>query len=196
MPRKEGPSIEERMQRAKELYELKQFLKQKNLKELYASRIYKFARISAIAFIWITQLILIDWLLPYNTSYDKVSTSNFNMVMRPNKELFLKSQNDKLFEIEFPQGSIRPTAGDTIVVYKSLLLHDVKKISVPIIKENFLVTTAITYRYMALLLIGATLALTFIFIRGIEVKAFAWIVGIFTSAAGVFFIQFIVRSFL
>lgn len=196
MPRKEGPPIEERMQRAKELYEFKQFLKQKNLNELYASRIYKLARKSSIAFIWIVQLILIDWLLPYNTAYDKVVTSNFNIVTGPNKELFVHGEKNKIYKVEFPQGSLRPSPGDSILVRHSLLLHDVKKITVPAVKDTYLVTTAITYRYLAVLLIGAALALTFVFIKNIEVKAFAWIVGIFSTSAGIFFIYYIVSSFL
>jgi hypothetical protein len=196
MPRKEGPPIEERMQRAKELFEFKQRQKQKNLQQLYATRIYKFARKSSIAFIWITQLILIDWALPYNTSYDKVVSSNFNSVIRPNKELFIKSANANLFQVEFPQGMMRPSSGDTILVYKSLLLHDLKKISVPAVKENYLITTAITYRYLPVLLIGAVLAVMFVFVKNIEVKTFAWIVSIYTTSAGLFFAYYIISSFL
>ncbi|MGZ3902831.1 MAG: hypothetical protein ACXVC6_04000 [Bacteroidia bacterium] len=196
MPRKEGPPIEERMQRAKELYEFKQFIKQKKLEELYASRTYKFARISSLVFICILQLVLIDWLLPYTTSSDKVVTSNFNIVTGPNKELFIHGENNKVYKVEMAQGSLRPSSGDSIFVKKSLLLHDVKKITVPAVKETYLVTSAITYRYLALLLIGAALTLTFVFIKNIEVKAFAWIVGIYAAAADLFFIYYIVSSFL
>lgn len=196
MPRKEGPPIEERMQRAKELYEFKQFLRQKKLKELYASPVYKFARKSSIAFIWITQLILIDWLLPYNTSFDEVTGSNFNIVGGPNKELYIHGINQTIYKVEFPQGSLRPSPGDSIFVKKSLLLHDVKKITLSDRAETFLVTSAITYRYLAVLLIGSILTLTFVFIKNIEVKAFAWIVGIFATASGLFFLYYIVSSFL
>ncbi|MGZ3863604.1 MAG: hypothetical protein ACXVPN_09295 [Bacteroidia bacterium] len=196
MPRKEGPPIEERMQRAKELYEFKQFLKQKNLKELYASPVYKFARVSSIVFLCIAQLILIDWILPDKISFDKVTTSNFNSVIRPNKELFVKSESGFLYQVEFPQGTLRPSAGDSIVVYKSLLLHDIKKIGVPAVKETYLVTTALTYRFFALLLIGVILTLCFVFIKNIEVKAFGWIVGIYAASTSLFFAYCIISSFL
>ena len=51
MPRKEGPPLEERMQRAKELFEFKRQQKEKNLQALYASRVYKLARKTSITFL-------------------------------------------------------------------------------------------------------------------------------------------------
>ena len=196
MPRKEGPPIEERLQRAKELFEFKQKKKHDNLQQLYASRIYKFARKSSIAFIWITQLILIDWALPYKKEYDVLATSNFNKVTRPNQELFLNTAKGIHLEVEFPLEAKRPSAGDSITIYKSLLLRDTKKIAIPAVQENFLITTAITYRLLPLLLIGAVLACAFVFVKNIEVKIFAWIVSIYTCTTGSFFVYYIISSFL
>jgi hypothetical protein len=198
MPRKEGPSIEERMQRAKELFEFKEKRKQKNLQELYASGIYKLARKTSIVFLWISQLILIDWVLPYKEDSDKITgvTINTNTISLPNKEIFLKTKNGYNFKVELPSGIQKPSAGDTIIVYKSFLLHDFKKVNAVATKESFLITSAITYKFIAYLLIGFILAAMFVFVKNIEVEVFAWIVSIYTSFASLFFLFYIIAGFL
>lgn len=195
MPRKEGPSIEERMQRAQELFEKKEKIREQNLKDLYASKIYRYARKSSIVLIWVTQLILIDWILPYNTEKEKVVTYNFNQVIRPNRELFIKLANGQTVELEYPPSSGIPAAGDTVVLYKSMLFNDLKRLGAPTVKENYLVTTAVTYKYLSLLLIGTILAVLFVFVRNIEVKAFAWIVAIFCTFSSLFFLYFLISYF-
>jgi len=77
MPRKEGPPIEERMQRAKELAERKAEQQKADLEKLYASPLYRVARKSCIAFLWISQLMLFDWALPYLEEKDKISGGYF-----------------------------------------------------------------------------------------------------------------------
>jgi hypothetical protein len=198
MPRKEGPSIEERMQRAKELFEFKERRKQKNLEELYTSKIYKLARKTSIVFLWISQLILIDWILPYKEDSDKIAgvTVNTNAISLPNKEIFLKTKNGYNFKVELPKGIQKPSAGDSIIVCKSFLLHDFKKVIAVAAKESFLITSAITYKFIAYLLIGFILAVMFVFVKNIEVKVFAWIVSIYTASASLFFLFYIIAGFL
>lgn len=206
MPRKEGPPLEERMQRAKELFEFKQQQKQKNLQALYASRIYKLARKTSIAFLWISQFLLIDWALPYLQESDKITGGYFNANTMPTRgiggitdykltELFIKTEKGYKFTVDFPDNTKEPALGDSMVIYKSLLLHDYKKIAVPRVKESYLITTAVTYRFLPFLLIISALAAMFIFVKNIEVKSFAWLVFIFTTVGGVFAIYFIVAAF-
>ncbi len=206
MPRKEGPPLEERMQRAKELFEFKQRQKEKNLQALYASRIYKIARKTSIAFLWISQILLIDWALPYREEYDKISGGYFNSNTLPNKgiggisdykltELFIKTAKGYHFKVDFPDNTSEPSLGDSIVIYKSLLFHDFKKIAAPRVKESYLITTAVTYRFLPFLLIITGLAAMFIFVKNIEVKSFAWLVFIFTAVGSVFFIYYLIATF-
>jgi len=194
MPRKEGPPLEERMQRAKELFEFKQRQKEKNLQNLYASRIYKFARKTSIIFLWISQIILIDWALPYREEHDKVLgvITNSNTIAMPNKELFIKTEKGYNFKVELPGSTQRPGLGDSVVIYKSFLFHDFKKIAVPLAKANYLITTALTYRFLAFLLIGIILAVMFIFVKNIEVKFFAWLTFTYTTLGSIFFTYYLI----
>jgi hypothetical protein len=207
MPRKEGPPLEERMQRAAELFELKQQQKAKNLQKLYASRIYKFAKKSSIVFLWITQLILIDWVLPYREINDKISGGFFNLNTIPGKslegittdkltELSIKTEKGYDFTVDFPDATKEPAINDSIVIYKSLLLGDFKKMKVPRIKENFSITKALTYKFLPFLFIIGGLAVLFIFIKNIEVISFAWLVFVFTGVGDIFFIYYLITLFL
>jgi hypothetical protein len=146
--------------------------------------------------IWVTQLILIDWMLPYTIEKEKVVTYNFNQVIRPNRELFIKLGNGQTIELEYPPGSGIPAAGDTVVLYRSMLFKDLKRLGAPTVNENYLVTTAVTYKYLSLLLIGVILAVLFVFVRNIEVKAFAWIVAFFCTFSSLFFLYFLISYFL
>src|ERR1035437_2859960 len=128
MPRKEGPPLEERMQIAAALFELKQRQKEKYLQELYASRIYKIARKTSIAFLWVSQLLLIDWALPCREAYDKISGGYLNSNTIPDNgiggitdykltELFIKTAKGYKFEIDFPDNTREPGIGDSIIIY-------------------------------------------------------------------------------
>jgi hypothetical protein len=208
MPRKEGPPLEERMQRAKELFEQKQRQKQKNLQELYASRIYKLARKTSILFLWIAQFILIDWALPFQGESDKITGGYFNSASIPDKgglngftyyrltQLSIKTEKGRDFITDFPEEAAEPALGDSIIIYKSLLLHDFKKLEVPRIKESYLITSAITYHFLPALLMISALAAMFIFIKNIEIKSFAWLVFISTATGGIFLIVYLAASFL
>jgi len=206
MPRKEGPPLEERMQRAKELAEKKEIKKQSDLKNLYASKLYRFARKSCIAFLWVSQLMLIDWALPYLEEKDKISGGYFNSSTMPTKglggitdfklsELFIKTHKGYQFKVDFPDNTSEPSIGDSIIIYKSLLFHDFKKIRAPRIKENYFITTSVTYRFLPFFLLVSVLAILFIFVKNIEVKAFAWISLLCTLSFGIFLIVYMVMSF-
>jgi len=206
MPRKEGPPLEERIQRAKELFEFKRQQKEKNLQILYASRIYKLARKTSITFLWITQLLLIDWALPYMEEKDRISGGYFNSNTMPNKgiggitdykltELFIKTDKGYHFKVDFPDNTREPSIGDSVVIYKSLLFRDFKKLGVPRIKESYFITSSVTYRFFPFLLIISALAIMFIFVKNIEVKSFAWLAFIFTAIGSIFFICYLVVTF-
>ncbi len=207
MPRKENNlSMEERMQRAKELSEKKALLKEKNLKELYASTLYKIARKSCIAFLWIGQLLLIDWALPYLEEKDKISGGYFNANTITTQgiggitdyrlpELFIKTEKGYKFHVDFPDNTQEPSIGDSIILMKSLIFHDFKKIVAPRIKESYFVSSSVTFKYLPFLFIVSGLAVLFIFVKNIEVKAFAWISLLTTASVGIFFIICMVMSF-
>ncbi|HXB40043.1 MAG TPA: hypothetical protein VNZ49_05835 [Bacteroidia bacterium] len=205
MPRKEGPPIEERMQRAKELAELKERRHQSNLKELYASRLYRFARKSSIAFLWISQLILIDWALPYREEKDAITDGYFKTTsteqmretpatFRP-AEVFIRTNKNYTFFIDYPEDSKEIVLNDSLIIYKSFLLNDFKKVCVPRIGEHFFIYSAVTFKFLPAILICAALSLMFIFIKNIEVKAFAWMILLFTSVLGVFLIGYLVMTY-
>jgi hypothetical protein len=196
MPRKEGLSLEERLQRAKELFERKQQEKQQRLQQLYASRLYRWARRSSILYLWIAQFILIDWALPYRAETDKISGGFFDSSTSPEKivggisynrttEIYIRTAHGHRFTTEFSDGSREPMVHDSIIIYKSLLLGDFKKIRVPRIDENFSIVNAVTFKYLPIILIFSGLAAVFIFIPNIEVKAFAWIVFICTVGGSI-----------
>lgn len=206
MPRKEGPPLEERMQRAKELAELKAIKRQELLQQLYASRLYRYARKSCIAFLWVSQLMLIDWALPYLEERDKISGGYFNsntittqgvggITDYKLKELFIKTHGGYKFTLDFEGHETEPSIGDSIIIYKSFLFHDFKKLSVPRIKESYFIANAVTYRYLPFFFIVSALSIAFIFIRNIEVKAFAWISLICTAIFGIFLVVYMVMSF-
>ncbi len=205
MPRKEGPPIEARMQRAKELSELKERRFQAYLKELYASRLYRVTRTCSIAFLWISQLILIDWALPYREEKDVIADGYFKTVstqqvmetpatFRP-AEVFIRTNKNYTFFIDYPEESKRVALNDSIIIYKSFLINDFKKVCVPRTGESFFVYSSVTYKFLPVILICALLALLFIFIKNIEVKAFAWMILVFTSIFGTFLIGYLVMTY-
>src|SRR5688572_22603938 len=142
MPRKEGPPIEERMQRAKDLTERKALEKSTRLAQLYGSTLYKVARKSCIFFIWLSQLLLIDWLLPYTQEKDKIAGGYFNsntittqgiggISMYKLPELYIRTEKDYKFKLDFEGHELEPSIGDSIILYKSLLFQDFKKVFAP-----------------------------------------------------------------
>lgn len=206
MPRKERPPIEERMQRAQELGESKAQQRKEVLAKLYASPLFKIARKSSIAFLWISQLMLIDWALPYHEVKDKIAGGYFNSNTMPTRgvggitdfrltDLFIKTDKGYQFKVDFSDGSREPSIGDSITIYKSMIFHDFKKMTAPRVNESYYVSSSATYRYLPFMLIISGLAVLFIFVKNIEVKAFAWISLICTFVFGAFLVVYMVMSF-
>lgn len=205
MPRKEGPPLEERMQRARELAELKATQKRELLKQLYSSALYRWARKSSIAFLWLVQIILIDWALPYRHQKDKITEGYFDavggeqaqqaaQVYRPT-DVFVKTAQGRKFYINYPVESREIFVNDSIWVYKSFLLNDNKKILVLRLKEDFTITSSVTYDFLPLTGVFTGLALMFVFVKNIEVKAFAWITLICTAGYGLFLLGYLATIF-
>lgn len=206
MPRKEGPPIEERMQRARELAEFKQRQESALYKKLYASPLYRITRKCCIVFLWISQLLLIDWALPYIEEKDKIAGGYFNantmltqgiggITSYKLSEIFIKTGKGYKLTLDFPENTREPNIGDTIVLLKSFLFHDYKKVRVPRVEESYFVTSSVTYRYLPFMLIISAVAVMFIFVKNIEVKAFAWVALLLTSGFGIFLLIYMVMSF-
>lgn len=206
MPRKEGPSIEERMQRARELAELKEQEERALIKSLYSSSLYKYTRKSCIAFLWIAQLLIIDWALPYLEEKDKIAGGYFNSNTMMTQgiggitdyklnDLFIRTEKGYGFKVEFPDNTKEPSIGDSLVLLKSMIFHDYKKVFVPRINESYFVSTSATYRFLPFVFIISALAVLFIFVKNIEVKAFAWLSLLTTALFGLFLIGYMIASF-
>ena len=178
MPRKENLSIEERLERAQELYAKKQQEKRKEISHLYSTRIYKLAKKSCIVFLWISQLILIDWALPYLKVNDVIKDGyrvNFSKINKHTATEFyvtIHTKQYKKLELFLDRENIEPQLYDSVIVYKSLLLHEPKKVLDINRKETYLVSNSTTYLLLPLIIISSILSLLFLFIRNIEVKAF------------------------
>lgn len=201
MPRKETLSIEERLERAKEIFTRKQNAKHKEISQLHKTRIYILAKRSCIVFLWIAQLLFIDWLLPYlsekdiitdgyrvvNSAKSRQSVTDFYITINTNRykklELFIESE------------SIEPQTHDSVVVLKSLLLHDVKKINDTNRNETYLVSNSITYLMLPLIIIPAILSILFLFIRNIEVKSFYYFMFILNTFAVIVLLIYYVKQF-
>lgn len=207
MPRREEgrPSLEERMMRAATLAWIKRKRERQLFNKLYTSRLYRYARRSCVFFLWIAQLLMIDWLLPYIEERDNISGGYFNAnTMRTGNpggitdyrlsELFIRTQKGYRFTLDFTDSDKEPSVGDTVVLLKSFLLHDYKKVTAPRIKESYFVSSSVTYRYLPFLMIISGIALMFIFVRDIEVKAFAWIALILTAGFSIFAIGYMVMT--
>lgn len=206
MPRKEGPSIEERMQRARELAELKEQEEKDLIRGLYTSSLYRFTRKSCIAFLWIAQLLIIDWALPYLEEKDKIAGGYFNSNTMLTQgiggitdyklnDLFIRTEKGYGFKVEFPDYTREPSIGDSVVLLKSMIFHDYKKVLVPRIDESFYVSTSATYRFLPFVFIISALAVLFIFVKNIEVKAFAWLALLTTALFGLFLVGYMIASF-
>ncbi|MHB8258658.1 MAG: hypothetical protein ACYDCN_00570 [Bacteroidia bacterium] len=178
MPRKENIPVDERVQQAREQYTRKQEEKQQLLKELYASKIYKLARKSCIAFLWIAQLIAIDWLLPYTKTQD-IIIAGYQIKEKDTTNYFFKdaylnitTSQHKDFELTLNEGSPLPEINDSVLVCKSLLLREAKKITDINKKQSYIVSCSLTYLLLPVLIILSVLSILFLFIKNIESKVF------------------------
>ncbi len=190
MPRKENLSIEERLERAQELYAHKQHEKRKEISHLYSTKIYKLAKKSCIVFLWVSQLILIDWALPYLKVPDKIKDGyrvNYSKIDKHTATEFyvtIRTKQHKKLELFLDKESIEPQLNDSIIIYKSLLLHEAKKVRDINRDETYLVSNSTTYLLLPLIIISSILSLLFLFIKNIEVKAFYYFM-FFTNVAAV-----------
>ena len=178
MPRKENLSIEERLERAKEIFTRKQHEKHKEISHLYKTRIYKLAKKSCIFFLWMAQLILIDWSLPYLkvkdiiTSGYRVNYSKSDKHTATDFYVTIRTQKYSKLELFLASETIEPQVGDSVIILKSLLLHDAKKVNDINRRETYFVSSSITYLLLPLIIISSVLSLLFLFVRNIEVKSF------------------------
>lgn len=189
MPRKENIPLEERLQKARETFIRKQEEKSKLLSQFRSTKIYKLARKSCIAFVWIAQLILIDWLLPYTQTSDKIKDGYQVKEEKSGNLLFkegylnITTQQNKKLELLLDEESQIPEINDSIVVLKSLLLHEVKKVKDINKNETYLISSSLTYLMLPVIVIFFGLSLLFLFIKNIEIKAFYYFMFIANIAA-------------
>jgi hypothetical protein len=189
MPRKENIPLEERLQKARETFIRKQEEKSKLLSQFRSTKIYKLARKSCIAFVWIAQLILIDWLLPYTQTGDKIKDGYQVKEEKSGNLLFkegylnITTQQNKKLELLLDEESQIPEINDSIVVLKSLLLHEVKKVKDINKNETYLISSSLTYLMLPVIVIFFGLSLLFLFIKNIEIKAFYYFMFIANIAA-------------
>ena len=198
MPRKEKLPLEERLEQAKEFFTRKQEEKFKHIAELEVSKIYKLARRSSIAFLWIAQLVFIDWILPYKEVGDRikdgyqVKEANSNGYAFKEGYLTITTQKNKKLELLLNKESVIPDINDSIFVLKSMLLHEVKKIKDLNKNETYLISSSLTYVLLPLIILPALLSLLFLFIKNIEVKAFFYFVFIVNSVSVVVLLSYYV----
>ncbi|HTA63838.1 MAG TPA: hypothetical protein VK835_15350 [Bacteroidia bacterium] len=199
MPRKENLSIEERLERARELFTHKQHEKHKEISHLYKTKIYRLAKKSSIAFLWIAQLIFIDWSLPYLkvadviTSGYRVNYSKSDKHTATDFYVTIGTQKCPKLELFLASETIEPQVGDSIIILKSLLLHDAKKVNDLNRKETYLVSSSITYLLLPLIIISSVLSLLFLFVKNIEVKSFYYFMFITNIAAALVLIFYYLK---
>src|SRR5208283_4705066 len=91
-------------------------------------------------------------------------------------------QNKKL-ELMLEEETRIPEINDSIVVSKSLLLHESKKVKDINKGETFLVMSSLTYLMLPVIIIFAGLSLLFLFIKNIEIKVFYYFIFIANIAS-------------
>jgi len=201
MPRKEKEnlSVEERLERAKEIFTRKQQEKNKEILHLYKTKIYKLAKRSCIVFLWISQLILIDWILPYLKVADVITSGyrvNYSKSDKHTMTDFYVTIGTKKYpklELFLASETIEPQVNDSVIILKSLLLHDAKKVTDVYKNETYMVSSSITYLLLPLIIISSVLSLLFLFIKNIEVKSFYYFMFITNIAAIIILTYFYIR---
>ena len=176
MPRKENLSLEERLERARQLYAQKQHDKRKNIQKVQGTKIYKLARVSCIVFLWISQLLFIDWALPFLQAKDLITDGYRSYTPNTKRNIaelhvVIKTNQYKKIEILLEEKSIEPQIHDSIIVYKSFLLHEPKKIYDVQKQETYLISGSVTYLLLPLLILASAMCVLFLFVRDIDSKA-------------------------
>ena len=204
MPRKEDIPLEERLERAKYLHEQNQEKKRKKIAQLHSTEIYKLARKSCIAFLWITQLLIIDWILPYYSSSEKVVTSSILSNATDNRRtakietyVWLNTSSDKQLEVIVEPDILLPQGEDSIQVLKSYLLRDLKKVKDLNTQQEYIISNSLIYQILPVIIMFTALSLLFLFIENIEVKAFYYFMLIGNTAClisiGAYFIYLLIN---
>lgn len=189
MPRKENIPLEERLEQAREIFLRKQETKNIQLSKLTASKTYKLARTSCIAFLWIAQFILIDWSLPYTETGDKIKdgyqVKEINRSTHSFKEGSLNIITFQKYNLELvlEEKNLMPEINDSIVILKSYLLHEIKKIKDITKNQPYTVSNSLTYLLLPVIIIFSGLSLLFLFIKNIEIKAFYYFMFITNTIA-------------
>ncbi len=199
MHRKEELSIEERLERSRELFLRKQLQKEKEISKLYSTKIYKLAKKSCIIFLWLAQLILIDWILPYRQTPDKITGGCKLHDERYNRKHSAKEVNMPISTVDYKRVEIllfserlEPEVGDSVVVLKSLLLQETKKVNDVSNAQIYTVTTSLTYYMLPILIMCSLLSVLFLFIKNIEVKAFFYFIFFINVGAVIALISYFV----
>jgi hypothetical protein len=199
MPRREKFSIEERQEHARETFLKKQEESRKKVSKLYCTLIYKLAKKSCITFLWIAQFIIIDWLLPYNEIPDKIKdgyqiresgTSGHSV-----KETYvnISTRQSKNLTLLLDYESKEPQINDSIIVLKSSLLHEAKKVKDLNKNETYLVSSSLTYILLPVIIIFSILSILFLFIKNIEVKVFFYFMFIANVAIIILLVSYYFR---
>ena len=189
MPRREKPPIEERLEQARETFLKKQAENRKKVSQLHSTLIYKLAKRSCIAFLWVTQFILIDWILPYTEVPDtirdgyQIQESNASGHSAKETYLHISTQQNKKLKLVLEFEDRVPQINDSIVILKSIFLHEAKKVRDTNKKETYLVSNSLTYMLLPVIMIFSALSLLFLFVKNVEVKAFFYFMCITNIAA-------------
>ncbi len=177
-------SKEERFQEAMEIKERERREKEAYLKKLYASTLYRCARLSSIFLLWLSQIVLIDEFLPFSTEKDQVEARYTDRKKYPTElslqklfppastEVGIKSSKGYYFPISLDKVSDSFLNDDSITITRSFLLREMKSIHYEKDESSFLIASAITYRCLPFLVLGSLLSLLFLFIKEIESKFF------------------------
>ncbi|MEO8759501.1 MAG: hypothetical protein ABI388_00940, partial [Bacteroidia bacterium] len=132
---------------------------------------------------WIAQLIVIDWILPYNKIPDVITAgcgSHNGRYSRhnANKEMNLPIKTTQFSKIEILlfRDTPEPEISDSVLVLKSLLLRETKKLQDLNSAQTYTATNTLTYYMLPIIMMCSLLSTLFLFIKNIEVKAFFYFI--------------------
>ncbi|HEX7412680.1 MAG TPA: hypothetical protein VF411_01450, partial [Bacteroidia bacterium] len=97
--------------------------------------------------------------------------------------LTITTAQHKEFELALNEGSPLPDINDSVLVCKSLLLREAKKITDINKRQTYMVSSSLTYLLFPVLIILSVLSILFLFIKNIELKAFYYFMFLSNIAA-------------
>jgi len=186
MPRKKKSiSLEIRLQKANELFLRKKQEKNNQLAQLRNTKIYKLTRKSCLVFIIISQLILVDWVLPYNQKVDKIKNKEINYGTPPTRErsMYITTQQNRKLQLLLEEENYYPQINDSVFILESILLFDAKKVKDLNDEHVYSVKGSLTNSMLPFIIIPFAISLLFFFIKDIEIKAFYYFVFIVIATA-------------